>query len=332
MASRSPVFVTRKIPGRGLELLRREIGEVDINPHGRALTAGELAAEVAGRRAVLCLLSDRIDGAIIAAASDCEIFATFAVGYDNIDVAKASRRGILVANTPGVLTDATADLTWSLLLSAARRVVEGDSLVRSGRWTGWKPSELVGVDVAGATLGIVGAGRIGSAVALRSRGWGMSVLYCDEEPNHKLEAELGASRAELDVLLRQSDFVSLHVPLNEKTRNLIGAAQLASMKETAILVNTSRGQVVDEVALVEALRTGRIAGAGLDVYANEPRLAPGLAELDNVVLLPHLGSATVRTRGKMSELAANAIITTLRGGVPPNAVNPEARANREKGV
>jgi lactate dehydrogenase-like 2-hydroxyacid dehydrogenase len=324
------VFVTRKIPGRGLELLRRELGDIDVNPHDRALTPEEFAAEVAGRRAVLCLLSDRIDGAIIAAASDCEIFANFAVGYDNIDLPKATRRGILVANTPGVLTDATADLTWALMLSAARKVVEGDSLVRSGRWTGWKPGELMGADVAGATLGIVGAGRIGTAVALRSRGWGMTVLYCDEEPNRKLEAELGASRADLDVLLRQSDFVSLHVPLNEKTRNLIGAAQLASMKESAIIVNTSRGPVLDETALVEALRTGRIAGAGLDVYTNEPRLAPGLSELDNVVLLPHLGSSTVRARGKMSELAAAAIIATLRGDVPPNAVNPEARANRGK--
>ena len=330
MASRAPVLVTRKIPGRGVELLRREVGEVDVNPRDRPFTPEELAAEVAGRRGVLCLLSDRIDGHILAAAADCQIFANYAVGFDNIDVAKATRRGILVANTPGVLTDATADISWALIMSVARRIIEGDTLVRSGRWTGWKPAELLGADLVGQTLGIVGAGRIGSAVAVRSRGWSMNILYCDEVRNHKLEAELGATRVEFDVLIRQSDFISVHVPLTEETRGMFGAEQFRAMKESAILVNTSRGLVIDEVALVEALRSGEIAGAGLDTYANEPRLAPGLAELDNLVLLPHLGSATIRTRGKMSEVAAEAIITALRGGLPPNAVNPEAREHRGK--
>jgi lactate dehydrogenase-like 2-hydroxyacid dehydrogenase len=330
VTARSPVFVTRKIPGRGLELLRREFGEIDISPHDRPLTSEELSAEVVGRRGVLCLLSDRIDGHIIAAAADCQIFANYAVGYDNVDVAKATRRGILVSNTPGVLTDATADLSWALLMAVARRVVEGDTLVRSGRWTGWKPGELLGADLVGQNLGILGAGRIGTAVAMRSRGWGMNILYCDEVPNRKLEAELGATRVEFDILLRQSDFISIHVPLSEKTCAMFGAEQFRAMRDSAILVNTSRGSVIDESALVEALRSGEIAGAGLDTYANEPRLAPGLAELDNVVLAPHIGSATIRTRGKMSEVAASAIITTLRGGVPPNAVNPEARAARAK--
>jgi glyoxylate reductase len=330
LSSRAPVLVTRKIPGRGVELLRREFGDVDINPHDRPFTPEELAAEVAGRRGVLCLLSDRVDGHILAAAADCVIFANYAVGYDNIDVPKATRRGVLVANTSGVLTDATADIAWTLLMAVARRVVEGDTLVRSGRWTGWKPAELLGADIVGQTLGIVGAGRIGSAVAMRSRGWGMNVLYCDEDRNHKLEAECGATRVDFDVLVHQSDFISVHVPLTEATRGMFGREQFRAMKESAILINTSRGLVIDETALVEALRTGEIAGAGLDTYANEPRLAPGLAELENAVLLPHIGSATVRTRGKMSELAAQAIITAVRGGVPPNAVNPEAQEHRAK--
>jgi lactate dehydrogenase-like 2-hydroxyacid dehydrogenase len=322
------VFITRKIPGRGLETLRRELGHVDINELDRSLTAEELQEQVAGRQAVLCMLSDRIDGPLLAAAADCKIFANYAVGYDNIDVAKATRRGILVANTPGVLTDATADLAWTLLLCAARRVLEGDTLVRSGRWRGWKPTELLGADLQGQTLGIVGAGRIGTGVAMRSRGWDMNVLYVDEEPNRKIEAEVGAHRVDLEVLLRQSDFVSVHLPLTDKTSGMIGAEQFQAMKETAVLVNTSRGQVIDEVALIEALRGGQIAAAGLDVYAREPRLAPGLADLDNVVLLPHLGSATVRARGRMSELAANAVIAALKGDIASNVVNPEAWTER----
>jgi lactate dehydrogenase-like 2-hydroxyacid dehydrogenase len=308
-------------------MLRREAG-VDISPLDRALSPEELAEEVAGRLAVLCMPQDLIDGHIIAAAGDCRIFANFGVDYDNIDVAKATRRGILVANTPGVMTDATADLAWALLLAAGRKLLEGDTLVRSGRWRGPKPSELLGADLFGQTLGIVGAGRVGSAVAMRSRGWEMNVLYVDEHPNHKLEAELGATRVNLDVLLRQSDFVSLHVPLTAKTRGMIGAAQLEVMKESAVLVNTSRGAVIDELALVAALRAGRIAAAGLDSYASEPRLAPGLAELENAVLLPHLGSATIRSRGRMSELAAGAIASALRNEVASNVLNPEAWPQR----
>ena len=330
MASRSPVFITRKIPGRGLEMLRREFGDVAMNDLGRQLAAEELEEEVAGRQAVICMLNDRIDGHLLAAAADCRIFANYAVGYENIDVAKATRRGILVANTPGVLTDATADLAWTLLMSAARRVLEGDTLVRSGLWRGWSATDLLGVDLQGQTLGIVGAGRIGTAVAMRSRGWDMNVLYVDVENNRKIEAELGATRVSLEVLLRQSDFVSLHVPLGDETVGMIGREQLGAMKDSSILINTSAGQVVDEVALVEALRTGEIAGAGLDVYAKEPRLAAGLAELDNVVLLPHVGSATVRARGRMSELCAGAVISALKGDIAPNVINPDAWTNRPK--
>ncbi len=330
MASRLPVYITRKIPGRGMEMLRREFGAVDINELDRPLAPEELEAEVAGRRAVLCMLHDRIDGHLLAAAADCQIFANYAVGCDNIDVAKATRRGILVSNTPGVLTDATADLAWTLLMAAARRVLEGDTLVRSGRWRGWKPTQMLGADLFGQTLGIVGAGRIGTAVAMRSRGWDMNVLYVDEQPNRKLEAELGATKVSLDILLRQSDFVSMHVPLTGKTREMIGVEEFAAMKESAIFVNTSRGAVLDENALVDALRNGDIAGAGLDVYAQEPRLAPALAEMENAVLLPHLGSATVRSRGRMSELAAGAIVSALRGDIAANVINPEAWTKRPK--
>lgn len=330
MATRSPVFVTRKIPGRGMELLRREFGAVDINELDRPLSPEELEGEVAGRRAVLCMLHDKVDGHLLAAAADCQIFANYAVGFDNVDVAKATRRGILVSNTPGVLTDATADLAWTLLMAAGRRVLEGDTLVRSGRWRGWKPTQLLGADLFGQTLGIVGAGRIGTAVAMRSRGWDMNVLYVDEQPNRKLEAELGATRVSLDILLRQSDFVSLHVSLNEKTRGMIGAGEFATMKDSAVLVNTSRGTVLDEAALVSALKSGQIAGAGLDVYAHEPRLPAGLAELENVVLLPHVGSATIRARGRMSELAAGAIVGALKGDIAPNVINPEAWTDRPK--
>ncbi len=330
MASRSPVFVTRKMPGRGMELLRREFGNVDINELDRPLSPDELEREVAGRRAVLCMLHDKIDGHLLAAAADCQIFANYAVGFDNVDVAKATRRGILVSNTPAVLTDATADLAWTLLMAAGRRVLEGDTLVRSGRWRGWKPTQLLGADLYGQTLGIVGAGRIGTAVAMRSRGWDMNVLYVDEQPNRKLEAELGATRVNLDILLRQSDFVSLHVSLNDQTRGMIGAGEFAIMKDSAVLVNTSRGTVVDEAALVSALKSGQIAGAGLDVYAREPRLTAGLAELENAVLLPHLGSATIRSRGRMSELAAGAIVSALKGDIAPNVINPEAWTDRPK--
>jgi glyoxylate reductase len=309
-------------------MLHREFGEFDMNSRHRCLSQEELAAEVVGRRAVICMPNDHIDGGILAAAADCEIFANFSVDSDNIDVAKATRRGILVATTPGVLTHAVADLAWGLLLACSRRILEGDILVRSGRWRGWGPKVLLGADIYGQTLGIIGAGRVGTTVALRSRGWDMNVLYVDREPNRKLEAEVDATRVSLEVLLRQSDFVSLHVPCNEKTRRIIGTDQFAAMKDSAILINTSNGELVDEGALVEALKRGYIAGAGLDTPANEPRLAPGLGELDNVILTPHIGSATVRSRGMMSELVANAVVRALGGTVAPNVINPKAWSHR----
>ena len=317
------VYITRRVPQPGIDRVVEAATAVDVNPHDRVLTRDELLEGVRGRDAVLCLLTDRIDAEVLDAAAGAKIFANYAVGYNNIDVAAATARGIAVTNTPGVLTDATADLTWTLLMSAARRIVEGDQYTRAGKFDGWSPMLFLGGDISGRTLGILGAGRIGTAVALRSRGFRMRVLYVDKAQNEALEQAVGAERVDLETLLRESDFVSVHVSLDESTRHLIGARELALMKPTAYLVNTSRGPVIDEAALVEALRTGEIAGAGLDVFEDEPALAPGLAELPNVVIPPHLGSATIGTRTKMATLAASNVVAMLRGERPPNIVNPE---------
>jgi glyoxylate reductase len=245
-----------------------------------------------------------------------------AVGFNNIDVAAASRLGILVTNTPGVLTEATADLTWALILGVARRVVEGDQEMRSGRFPGWGPMYLLGGDVTGQTLGLIGPGRIATAVARRAVGFEMPLLYHGRRPSPELDA-LGARGVPLDQLLAESDFVSLHVPLAPETRHLIDARALSQMKPTAYLINTARGPVVDEAALVAALKAGQIAGAGLDVYEDEPTMAVGLADCPNALLLPHLGSATHATRAAMSRIAAENLVAALQGRRPPNLVNPE---------
>mgnify|MGYP000622148864 CR=1 FL=1 len=320
------VYVTREIPQAGLDMLRDACERVEINSEDRVLSREELLTAVQGRDGVLCLLTDTVDAAVLDAAKGCRVFANYAVGHNNIDVPAATARGIAVTNTPGVLTDATADLTWALLFATARRIPEGDRYTRAGRFRGWSPMLLLGGDISGRTLGIIGAGRIGTAVALRSRGFRMRVLYFDRAQNEALEQAVGAERADLERLLRESDFVSVHVSLDESTRHLIGARELGLMKPTAYLVNTSRGPVVDENALVAALRQRRIAGAGLDVFENEPALAPGLAELDNVVIPPHLGSATIATRTRMATLAATNLVAALRGERPPNIVNPEVLA------
>lgn len=323
------VAVTRRIPDPGLPIVRSAASEVRLNEEDRVLTRPELLEIVRGCDGVLCLLTDNVDAEIMEAAGpSCRVFANYAVGFNNIDVAEATRRGILVTNTPGVLTDATADLAWALIFACARRVVPADAYMRSGRFQGWGPMMFLGGDITGKTLGIVGAGRIGSAVARRSRGFGMEVLYHDIAANPELEAELGARRVPLDVLLAESDFVSVHVNLTEETRHLIGARELSMMKPTAYLVNTSRGPVVDEAALVAALQARTIAGAGLDVYEDEPAMKPGLADCENAVLLPHIASATNWTRSRMAEMAATNLVAALRGEVPPNLVNPEALSRR----
>ncbi|HEY8425736.1 MAG TPA: D-glycerate dehydrogenase, partial [Limnochordales bacterium] len=281
---------------------------------------------VKGCHGLLTLLTERVDGELLdAAGPQLRVVANYAVGFDNIDVAEATRRGVLVTNTPGVLTETTADFTWALLMAAARRVVEGDRYMREGRYRAWSPTLLLGVDVYGKTIGIVGFGRIGEAVARRARGFSMRVLYHDVNRRSSAEEQaLGVEYRDLDSLLAESDFVSLHVNLTESTRHLIGRAQFQRMKPTAILINAARGPVVDEAALVEALRSGQIRAAGLDVFEREPEMAPGLAELPNVVLAPHIASASVETRSKMAEMAATNVLEALRGHRPPNLVNPEA--------
>jgi len=315
--------VSREIPKAGIELLQQHCEAVEVNPDDRSLTHDELLQHIKGTNGVLCLLSDRIDDEVFAAARGVKIFANYAVGYDNIDLEAAKRHGIMVTNTPGVLTDATADLAWALLFAAARKIVVADRYVREGKFRGWGPLLFVGHDITGKTLGVIGAGRIGTAMALKSKGFQMRVLYTDPNKNQTLEDTVGAQRVDTKTLLQESDFISLHVPLLPETKHLIGRDELRLMKPTAYLINTSRGPVVDERALVQALKEGRIAGAGLDVYEEEPKLAPGLMALDNVVFLPHLGSGTVETRTKMSLMAAENIVAGLRGERPPNLVNPE---------
>ena len=267
---------------------------------------------------LVCLLTERVDADLLARAPRLRAVANCAVGFDNIDLESAVAKGIIVTNTPDVLTETSADLAWGLLLAAARRVAEGDRLVRSGRWKGWSPDLLLGTDVYGATLGIVGMGRIGSAVARRAAGFGMRVLYWQR---HRVpHAPAGSRFASLERLLASADMVSLHVPLTAATRHLIGESELRRMKRGAILVNTSRGPLVDERALIRALATGRLAAAGLDVYENEPNVSPELRELPNVVLTPHIASATTATRARMATLAAQNLAAALTGREPPNRV------------
>jgi glyoxylate reductase len=275
--------------------------------------------------ALLTMLSDRIDAAVLNAGRRLRVVANMAVGYDNVDVSAATERGILVTNTPGVLTETTADMAWALLLAAARRVAEGNRLTRTGGWKAWHPSFLLGRDVHGATLGIIGLGQIGLAVARRARGFDMRLLYHSRTRRPEAESELGLEFVELERLLKESDFVTLHVPLSERTRHLIGERELALMKPTAVLVNTTRGPVVDQRALYRALKERRIAAAGLDVAEEEPiPLDDPLLTLDNVTITPHVGSASVATRGKMAAMAVENVLAALRGEQPPNCVNPEA--------
>ncbi len=315
------VFVTQKIPRAGLDLLSRFHPGFVINSEDRVLDGSELKAGVRGASGLLSLLTDRIDAHVMdAAGPQLKIVANMAVGFDNIDLLAARARGILVTNTPGVLTDATADHTWALLFAVARRIPESERYLRAGRFQSWGALLFLGGEITGRTLGIVGAGRIGHAVAMKSRGFNMHVLYTDRHGDMPLEREIGARRVALPELLRKSDFVSLHVPLLPDTRHMINAGALRLMKRSAYLINTGRGPLVDESALAAALQEGVIAGAALDVYEHEPQVHPQLLELDNVVLTPHIASATVETRSKMAIMAAENLIAGLAGKKPPNLV------------
>jgi glyoxylate reductase len=313
------VLVTHPLVEGALELLERHY-EVVV---GDGLRGAGLREALVGVDALLPLLTVPVDAETIAGADRLRVIANHAVGYDNIDLEAARRRGIWVTNTPGVLTEATADLTWAALLALVRRVVEGDALVRAGRFTGWEPKMLLGVGLQDKTLGVVGFGKIGRAVALRAAGFGTRVIFTDTACQPGSLVDLGPVSARcvsLEELLRQSDIVTLHTPLTDETHHLINEERLAWMRPGAYLVNTSRGPVVDEEALVRCLAAGRLGGAALDVFEREPALAPGLAELDNVVLLPHVGSATRETRLAMARLAAENIHAVLQGREPPTPV------------
>ncbi len=317
------VVVTRILPQRAMDMVTAEC-DTDMNEKDVRYSKKKLMDCVKGKAGMICLLTDEIDTEVVEACQGMKVIANVAVGYNNVAVNAASEKGILVTNTPGVLTETTADLAWSLIMTTARRLVEGDKYLRAGKWKEWGLNLLLGGDVYGKTLGIVGFGRIGKAIARRARGFDMMVLYNDDNrADATVEKDLGASYADMDLLLRESDFVTLHVPLTENTHHLISEQELSMMKPDSYLINTSRGPVVDEAALVAALKDGNIAGAGLDVFEREPQVEKGLLKLDNVVLLPHLGSASVATRTKMATMAVENLLAALKGERPPNVVNPE---------
>jgi len=325
--NRPKVYVTRKVPEQALEILR-SVAEVSVwdredVPPPRQVILRELAQA----DGVFSLLTDRIDAEVMAAAPRLKVISNFAVGFDNVDIPAATKRGIVVTHTPDVLTETVADFTVCLMLAAARRLVEADRYTRDGKWKTWEPLLLAGQDIHHATLGLIGLGRIGAAVARRAQGFGMQVLYYDVVRREDLERSLSITYRSLDDVLRDSDVISVHVPLSEQTRHLIGRAQFALMKNTAVFVNTSRGPVVDQAALTQALASRRIFAAGIDVFEQEP-VSPDdpLLKLDNVIVVPHIASASIPTRIRMATLAAENLVAVLQGKRPPNPVNPEVLA------
>ena len=325
------VYVTRELPERGLKIIKESF-DAEVWPEYSPPPKEVIIKKVADIDALVPLLSDKIDAQVFDAAPKLKIVAQMAVGFDNIDLKEAIKRGIHVTNTPGVLTETTADFAWALLMAVARRVVEADRYIRNGEWkASWHPSMLVGRDVYGTTIGVVGAGRIGSAVAKRAKGFNMRILYYNPSARPALEKELGAKRVDLDTLLRESDFVSVHVPLIKATYHMISAEQLELMKRTAYLINNSRGPVIDEKALYKALKEGRIAGAALDVFEQEPTSRDNpLLKLDKVVVAPHTSSASHETRSRMAEMVAENLVAFFKGRIPPNLVNREVLKNRRQ--
>lgn len=326
------IYVTRKIPGESLEKLKTSGNDVTISDVGRPLTPEELLNGIKGADAVLSLLTDKIDGDVMdAAGPQLKIISNYAVGFDNIDTDAATKRGIIVCNTPSdEVNEAVAEHTWALILALARRIVEADEATRRGAYKGWEPDIFIGTNVIGKALGIVGLGRIGTMVARRATGYKMNVLYNKREPDPTAEQELGVKFVSLDELLRQSDFVTLHVPLTDETRHMINKDTLAKMKTGAFLVNTARGPVINERDLVDALRSGHLGGAALDVFDNEPNIAPELIEAPNVITTPHIASATWEARNKMGEQAVAAIIDTMTGTKPQNMVDEKVWEVRRK--
>ncbi|HZB04390.1 MAG TPA: D-glycerate dehydrogenase [Actinomycetota bacterium] len=324
MADRPRVLVTRRLPPKPMEAVAERF-DADVWEGDGAMLRDDLLQRVRGKTGAITLLTEKVDGELLdAAGADFRIVANYAVGFDNIDVEECTSRGVLATNTPEVLTETTADTAWALMMSAARRVPEGDRFLRSRTPWIWGPEMMLGQDVHGKVLGIVGFGRIGQAVARRGKGFGMSVLYYDVfRPSSDVEEVLNAAYRDLDELLAESDFISIHVALTPETRHLFRREQFRKMKPTAVLVNTSRGPVIDEAALVDALEAGELFAAGLDVFENEPEVHPGLLELDRAVIIPHLGSATVETRDAMGMLAVDNVTAALEGRRPPTLLNPE---------
>ena len=317
------ILVSRHVFPEAIEILE-PVAEIQYNDSSAGLSPEDLRAAVAGKRAVVCQLTDRIDAAFMDSGKDLEVISNVAVGFDNIDVPAATERGIVVTNTPGVLTDTTADLAFTLMLSAARRICEADRFLRAGRWQQWEIDMMTGHDIHGHTLGIYGLGRIGQGMARRAKGFDMRVIYHDAaRATPEKEMEWGVEYVERETLFRDSDFLSIHVPLNEQTRHAVASDEFALMKPNAVLVNTSRGPVVDEKALADALERGQIASAGLDVFEEEPIVEPRLLRLENIVVVPHIGSASIKTRTRMCTMAAENAAAVLTGQRPPNPVNPE---------
>ena len=324
------VYVTREFPERGLKVIKENL-DAEVWPEYAPPPKKLIIEKAKNVDALATLLSDKIDAEVFDAAPKLKIVSQMAVGFDNIDVKEATKRGIYVTNTPEVLTDTTADFAWALLMALARRVVEADKYVRTGQWkVGWHPMMMQGRDVYGSTIGIVGAGRIGYGVAERAKGFKMKILYYDVIPRPEMEKALGAKRVEFDELLKESDFVSIHVPLMKQTYHLVNAEKLKLMKKTAYLINNSRGPVVDEKALYQALKAGKIAGAGLDVFEQEPTPVDNpLLKLENVVVAPHISSASYETRSRMAEMVAENLVAFFKGERPPNLVNPDVLKVRQ---
>lgn len=319
----APVLVTKHLYPQAIDRLEGEV-QLDYHDSRSGLAPADLLDRAQGKRGVICQLTDKFSAEVFDALPDLKVLSNVAVGYDNIDVAAATKRGVVVTNTPGVLTETTADLAFALVMAAGRRLTESERFLRDGKWGEWYIDLLCGRDIHGATLGLLGMGRIGQATARRARGFGMTVLYHNRSRlPEEVERELGARYVSKDELLAESDFLSVHVPLSAETRHVIGADELAAMKSTAALINTARGPVVDEAALADALADGTIAYAGLDVYENEPQVHAKLLEVPNVVLAPHVGSATIATRTRMCTMAAENLLAGLAGERPANPVNPE---------